>query len=453
MEDAAEALRRASVDAPLLPRDLRLLAERCMGNPLILEELWRAHRDGAPLDALPDSVDAAVTAQIDALEARHRHVLRCAAVLGDAFTRAELADLLDPELDEAGADGEGAWPERLAALGGFLNAERSGLIRFRSAIVRECAYERLPYRRRRELHGRAGLAMLTRLGPTAEKEAERLSLHFFHAQRYDEAWRYALVAGARARDVFANAEAAALYQRALSAARRLPGLEPSGMADTWQQLGDVKERAGDYRGAGLAYRRARALLGADAVAQAELCLKESRIPERVGRYAEAVRWLRRGLRTLGEETGEEAGRLRAQLAAWYAAVRQAQGHSREAVLWCEQAIELGRRFDDRRAEAHAKFILDWAWSALGRPELATHGEDALAIYEELGDLGRQAVVLNNLGCDAYLRGEWSSCARPLRPGPRRPARHRQRRGRRRRHLQHRRDPGRPGSLSKRGGRS
>ena len=91
---------------------------------------------------------------------------------------------------------------------------------------------------------------------------------------------------------------------------------------------------------------------------------------------------------------------------WYATVRQAQGQHREAVIWCEKAIAQAIECGDRDAEAHALFIVDWAWTSLGQSDRVTNSQRALEIYTELGDLGGQAVVLNNLGVFAYFRGEW-----------------------------------------------
>jgi class 3 adenylate cyclase/tetratricopeptide (TPR) repeat protein len=401
VDTAVEALTRITSDVALLPYEMRALAERSAGNPLFLEELWRARLAGASMDALPASVDAAVTAQIDCLSPRARQTLRCAAVLGSSFLQRDLIDLLRPETESSPAPD----PHFVRDLEGFLVTEGSGMVRFRSTIVRECAYEELPYRRRRELHGRAAEAIAAGLGAEADTQAEILAMHLFHAQHYHRAWHYARIAGQRALDKYANVEAAAHFESALAAGRRISDLPAHELASVWEALGDVRERAGSYEGAAAAFRRAR-LLTTDPVAEAELCLKEAWIPERTGRYSVAVRWIRRGLRAIEGVDGVDAGRRRAQLTVWYATVRQAQGQHREAVAWCENAIVEARQSGDRDAEAHALFILDWAWMSLGRWDQSTNSQRALEIYTELGDPGGQAVVLNNLGVFAYFRGQW-----------------------------------------------
>ena len=94
-------------------------------------------------------------------------------------------------------------------LGDFVLPQDDGHLRFRHALVRDAAYEGLSFRRRRELHARVG-ETIERRAPTREEEAALLSLHFFHAQRYEEAWRYSRVAGDRAQEIYANVEAASL---------------------------------------------------------------------------------------------------------------------------------------------------------------------------------------------------------------------------------------------------
>ena len=398
-EQAIEAVIGATEAAPLLPREASLVAERAAGSPLFLDEMLRALAEGESVDSLPPSIDAAVTAQVDRLPNRHRQVLRRAAVLGLSFTTAELEAILAPDLPA---------PEdaMLTELGEFLISDGPVRLRFRHAIMRDAVYEELPFRQRRALHGQAATALERSLGADAQSEAALLSMHFFEAQDHASAWAYAGVAGERAQAVYANAEAATHFTRAIAAARRLPELDRHDIAAVWEKLGDVQERGGVYDDALHAYRRARRLLRDAPILEAKLYLKEAWIPERVGRYREAVRTVRKGLSVLDSAEGVDADRQRAELCAWYAAIRQAQGRHREAIEWCERAIELARASENLTGEAHASFILDWALVSTGRFDLATHSARALEIYTQLGDVNGEAVVLTNLGAFAYFQGRW-----------------------------------------------
>ena len=95
---------------------------------------------------------------------------------------------------------------------------------FRHALLRDGAYDGLTYRLRRELHGRVADFLLSAAGDDPEEWAHSLSLHYLSAQRFEEAWRYSLVAAEKARSVYANVEAAEFYERALTSARRLPAV-------------------------------------------------------------------------------------------------------------------------------------------------------------------------------------------------------------------------------------
>jgi tetratricopeptide (TPR) repeat protein len=93
------------------------------------------------------------------------------------------------------------------------------------------------------------------------------------------------------------------------------------------------------------------------------------------------------------------------------AARQREGRIDEAIRLCRRVIaEADGEADANPAIAaslaNALFMLDWALYDAGRPEEATHSQGALEIYERLGDLDRQAAVLNNLGGFAYHDGRW-----------------------------------------------
>ncbi len=398
--DAVNALIAATDSAPLRADDIALLADRAAGNPLFLEELLETLRAGGDVATLPDTVDALVTAQIDRLHPELRTLVRVASVLGQSFLLDELAALIADELPPPEHD---VWEE----LKGILTFTGPGALRFRHALVRDAAYQELPYRRRRELHARAGDAIAGPLGDGAEAEAELLSLHYLHAQRFDDAWRFARVASNRAIAKYANSEAAELLERAINAARRGADVYAADLAEVWEQLGDVRERAGVYDEARRAYRTSRRLRGEDHARIAQILLKEAWIADRVGRASEAVRAVRRGLKVLEADETTAAQRIRVQLRAWYATVRQAQGRSAEAVTECLAAIAAAVAIGDAATEAQARSTLDWAYVSVGRGDLAVHSERALALYTELGDLSGQAQVLNNLGGFAYYDGRWS----------------------------------------------
>jgi class 3 adenylate cyclase/tetratricopeptide (TPR) repeat protein len=390
------------VDSAVSPSVLRaherdLLVDRAAGNPLFLRELAAGHgRHGAAV--LPDSVDALLAASIDRLAPDDRHLLRMAAVLGTSFT-VEVLEAL-------GSGPRQGRASRLGQLDRFFEMDGPERFRFRNPLTRDVAYEGLSFRLRRQLHERAGIALSAIVGDAAADHAELLSLHWFHAQRYGEAWPLARHAASRARDNYANVDAITLYERAVVAGRQCADVPPAEVAELCEALGDVRELAGVYEGAAAAYRAAWELAGDDAVAQGRLCLRRSRLAERQGRIAGAVRWARRGLRLLEERPDASAASGRAQLAVWHAAMRQRQGRHHDAVRWCRVAIDEAEASGDRDALAHAYYILDWAYIDLGRADLATNSAAALALYEELGDLGGQAVVLNNLGGFAYYEGRW-----------------------------------------------
>jgi class 3 adenylate cyclase/tetratricopeptide (TPR) repeat protein len=395
-EDAVEALIHAATErAPLPGHAARALAERSGGNPLFLTELVAG---AATLDTevLPDSVEALVTAQIDRLSPADRGLLRQASVLGRSFDETLLAGAVEQPPDED------AW----GRLEDFLVRELKGLVRFRHALIRDAAYEGLPFRRRRELHGRAAETIERLAGGGADGEAAPLSLHFFHAQRFEPAWRYARIAGGRARGIYAHAEAADLYVRAIDAARHVRDVPLVEVAAVCEALGDSLASLGLFRRSGDANRDARRRRRGDAIAEASLMLKEGWMAERDGRFAQALRWFSRGLRLLDGAEDTPARAQRAHLLAGYATVRQMQGRSADAIRWCVAAIAAAELAGERKALAQAYYVMDWAYMELGRSDEAVSLPLALAIYEEMDDLSNQAVIREMMGGFAYYEGRW-----------------------------------------------
>jgi class 3 adenylate cyclase/tetratricopeptide (TPR) repeat protein len=400
--DDAKALVAHAAGRSLPAHDVEAIVKRAGGNPLFLQELVAATGEAADVEELPESVEAVITARIDALGPGDRTVLRWASVLGLRFGVTLLAAVLEHEESAEGAE---AWDR----LGEFLERDPNvaGGFRFRQAVFRDVAYQGLSYRRRRELHRRVAEVYEERAGADDPDLAELLSLHWSRAGDHERTWRYSVVAGERAQAKYANVDAAGLYRRALESARKLPGLDPREVARVWEALGDVSELAGRYADAAEAYRSGRRLAQAELGPQPGLLLREGVIRERTGHYAEALRWYSRGLAAAEELADAKARRShRLKLTLAYAGVRLRQGLFSDCTRRCRAALEDAQDAGDLRSLAHAYYLMHLAYTELGSPEREAFRGLALPIYEELGDLLGQANVLNNLGIDAYYEGRW-----------------------------------------------
>lgn len=392
--DEAEALLVAAMEeSPLRPDEVTALASRSGGNPLFLGELLQATRAAGGVEGLPSSVEAMVMTQIDRLPPARRRVLRCASVLGTSFAEDVALELVD-------GDAPG-WSE----LGEFLVSDGPGRWRFRHALVRDAAYEGLPYRRRRELHEHAAATLERRAGDRAIDDAEILSLHYLRAGRYDEAWRYARAAGDQARAKFSNADALTFFRRALEAARGI-AVDAAELAGVLESLGDVAEKVGALDESVGAYRAARKRAAREPVTGGRTYRKEAGVAERLGRYSGALRALGQGIRMLEAVDDDRARSELAQLCVAYGSARFRQGRHRDAIRWCERAIPHAERSGDRAALARAYMVIDVSNLELGLDDDRPYAELALAICEELGDLSRQASLALNLGGRAYYEGRW-----------------------------------------------
>jgi class 3 adenylate cyclase/tetratricopeptide (TPR) repeat protein len=394
--DAMLKLAESTPEAHVIPPHvLRLAVDRSAGSPEFLLDLLAAAAGGS--DALPDTVETAARARIDSLDPGDRNLIRRASVLGLTFRPHRLRALLEPGAEP----GSGTW----ARLSGVFAYDGDGHVRFTRPALCEAAYDSLPFRLRRELHAVVGAALEADLGHDADADPAVLSLHFARAGDHDRAWRYALMGARGAAEHFAQAEAARLYRRALDAGRA-HGASPTELAGAWEALGEALAQTGELGHATNAFASARRLQPDDAIAQARLCFRHARIAES-SELSSAVRWTRRGLRTLEQVHGREARIWRARLVAELGWIRQRQRKYDETERLCREALREGHEIGELRAQARACYTLDWALFELGRPDEATYSSRALDIYRELGDPQDEGNVLNNLGGFAYWRGHWA----------------------------------------------
>jgi tetratricopeptide (TPR) repeat protein len=393
----AAAVAGESVIAPYLFQEM---VDRSAGNPLFLQEMVAAASAGA-LTELPDSVEAVMAASIDTLGPEDRTVLRRAAVLGARFHPSELAWLMGVS--------PATVTDQMERLDHFLLADDSGMVRFRHGLIRDVAYEGLPFRSRRELHGRAASMIEEEAGNDPEAFAELLSLHSHEARRYAASWRYSRHAGERAQRNAAPIEAAGFFSRALEAGRQLPNVGSLDLADVAERLGDANELGGQYDQAAAAYRQARRLGTVDRLRVAGLYQKEGRLCEREGRLTVGLRWFRKAINELDQIGPElEARRLRASVSTLYGAFRLRQGRHQQAIPLLEEGAAEGLATGAQQVVADAYRLMDWAHIELGIFDRDTVRQESLAIYEALDQHVGQSKVLNNMGIAAYYQGQWDA---------------------------------------------
>jgi predicted ATPase len=391
---ASQLLAAATADAPLPQHRLRALAERAAGNPLFLKELVTQLAAGGDPGALPRSVEEAIGARIDRLAPSDRRILRAAAVLGIDLDEALLAEVL-------GADVQ--IPERLTALSDFLEPVSPGRSCFNHGLVREVAYEGLPYRRRRELHTLTAAAIERRAG--SERYADLLATHSFQGGNHERAWHYALIAAETARSRYANAQAGDSYELALAAVKNLPAVPAIELTKVDLELADIHIELGDFDAADRVLRRALRRERGDAVRTARIELKLARLREISSKPVPALRWVTRAEQNLAGQESDDALLLRAALTVRKARIYYRRGRYAEGLTAAREGAELARRSGDLRTLAEALDYGDTCARAIGEPA-GPGAEQALAIYEQLGDLGAQGRVHNTLGLLAYFRGAW-----------------------------------------------
>ena len=396
-DEAAELVRAAAGDRLDEPAVAELV-RRAGGNPLFLQELVSAAGSEGTTE-LPDTVDAVVGTRIDRLAPRERALLRWASVLGIVFD----GDVID---DVLAAETAAPEPELWEQLSEFIerNPYVAGGFRFRHALIRDAAYEGLSFRRRRELHQRVGEVYERRHADSPDEVSELLSLHFSLAKDLERTWRYSLLAGERAKEKFANVEAAEFYRRALEVARPLE-IEPAAQATVWKTLADVCTLSGRLEEAQAALASARSLAPSSELAA--LMLEEGLLREEQGAYSEALRWYTRGEKALPAMDDDVArGRLQIALMRARAQARFRQGRYAESLDLAGQVIERAADLDDLGDLAHAYYLSHVIHTLRGDPERHAFRGLALPIFEEIGDLVGQASVLNNLGIEAYYEGRW-----------------------------------------------
>lgn len=393
-------------DVTPAPALVAAVAERGQGNPFYLEELVSFVRSSGldPADPatvarleLPDSLHRLVLGRLDTLPTAPFDTLKVASVIGRSFDAGAVGRVY-PELggDEA-VDRHLGVARDAELVVGDRGEERSWL--FRHQVVREVAYENLPFATRTMLHTRVGRHLEDQPPELVERDLDLLATHYGAGDDDAKKVEYLVRAGVAAQARYANESAADYLQRALPlvAEAERPGVR--------RRLGKVLEILGRWPDAeatfGAALDEAAAADDRAGAAWARTDLAE--VLRKQGRFDEAARRLDEAAAAFTGD-GDDVGlglvlHLRGTLASQ-------QARYDEARAAYEASLELRRRNGERAAVGSLLSNLAVVAESLGEFDRARRlNEEALAVREEVGDRWAIAVSANNVGMVALLQGD------------------------------------------------
>jgi class 3 adenylate cyclase/tetratricopeptide (TPR) repeat protein len=410
----ARSLMEAIVDRPVADEFAATLLTRTGGNPFFIEEVLRelqatgAFRAdaGDVIEAatrLPPTIKEMLEARIDRLGDGPRGVIRPAAVIGRTFWLRLLERLVSGPLapDLAALEQEALITPRATT--------PDVMYIFRQALIQEVVYETQLLSERRRWHGEVARAIEALYADRLEEFIDLLGYHYERSDDAASALVWLVRAGDRARRLFANAEALALYRSALTRSR--PGAEANDAGAILEGIADIQLLIGRYDDAlaSLAAARERSP-GAPSADVARTLRKMGTVRLMKADYAGASDAFAEARAALGGANDAEAAHIELQAGqlAWrkgdYASAREALG----------KAARIGEaiRADDIVAEG-LKQLGNVSFLAGRREDAASFYRDSLAIYERSNDVAGLANVHSNLGVVYRRMGRWDDALREL----------------------------------------
>ncbi len=411
-----------------------LICERSGGNPLYINELVAmmgesgrfsdsggiagvdGHRIGEP--ELPATLRGLVSARIDALERTDRAVLEDASVVGRNGPVGALVALAESR-------GEQESRARLAGLAhrDFVTHDESEY-EFKSALVREVAYETLTKGDRARRHS-AIADWLVSYAKRTEREdeyLERIAHHF--AQAAALAREVGIVDGVppdileRALDWLDRAAARAesrdnigVTVHILEHALELIGDEHPDLRARFL-LGRARGRAG-MRQMDAARADSDAVLEiahttGDATMRAKALTVRGEIDQKDAAYEASALTLKEAV-LLWKEVGDRHGEAEALRLWGFTSMYQGDNAGAEDAI--HEALEISRDLGDRKGEAWALQNLAWAAFSRGDNDLAEKRLMSSAeVFEEIGDFGGRAWAHGLLGYIWLFKGRLAEAA-------------------------------------------
>jgi class 3 adenylate cyclase/tetratricopeptide (TPR) repeat protein len=242
------------------PRDLPKslydqIIEKAEGNPFFAEEIirslieteqivrdngdWHAAQTLAKI-SLPKTLSGVLSARIDRLPEGPKQTLRFASVVGRLFEVQTLSAM------SSSTNGLEAHLQKLEDAGLIQGVPGNDGIEFtfRHVLIQEATYNSILLKQRRALHARVGEYLESNYSDRLNEFAPLLAHHFYSA-RDKRSLKYDEIAGENAARLYANAEAATHFRRALEVAQRIDA-SVERVETLFKNLGQALELSGHY---------------------------------------------------------------------------------------------------------------------------------------------------------------------------------------------------------------
>ncbi|MGQ9586246.1 MAG: ATP-binding protein [Anaerolineae bacterium] len=424
--DEAETLVSHLLQTPQIPARVREeISQRAEGNPFFIEEIVRMLIDrglirqeaggwawaGDPdrqVEGVPVTLQALISARVDALEPVPRGVLEYAAVAGRSFSPQLLQMALPREIQPAIPEALGQLEQR----GLVMKAgEKGEQFLFRHGLIRDTVYGSLLKVTRQEVHRRIGQAVEALYAHRLEEQVEVLAYHFSEGRVAAKAVPYLLQAGERAAARFANEEAIRFYEQALQFLDEL-GNGAGDRVRAYLGLGDVRGFVGQYEAAIQEYLSAldleeRGTRPAASRKVAEIERRVARVYQRQGDQEESLRWLQKALRELDLDPQAAMAVERARVYNDLGWLHFRQGEMQKALAWTTRCLSIleGTHHYQELGAAYNRLV--GIYFRLGDLEQARdYAERGLRLRQRMGDTYGLALSYTNLGGLAMFTGEW-----------------------------------------------
>ena len=349
---------------------------------------------------LPDSIHGMVLAHLDRLPESHKLTLKISSVLGYYIDLVLVAEVHPEGKDVPQIESEAAYMATEEVVHEEMPDRK--IYAFRQQTTQEVAYETLLHGQRQQLH-RLVVEALAEQQPDAVVE---IAHHALMAELWPLAMDYNLLAGERAKQLYANQQAIDFLQKSLRCAQALPDTETGNqMKRIHLALGELFVTTSQYDDAHKHLAAGLSLAQADQDWEAEaLCYRwYGRSFERRGEYKLALAWLDKGFKRLNGHTSTED----AEISLIAGLVNYRQANFDQALQLCQRSLSVGQKLDDAAIQARTYNLMGIVTLRQDSTAAIEQFQQSLAQYEQLQNVYGQATSHNLIANGQFAQGLWS----------------------------------------------